>query len=96
MQSNTGFLFRPSFTGVTSRIDIDPTETVVNGDGLWLRGEDLYVAQNRLYVIAKIEIKRHQLNPRATSNVVRVGPQRQPSPLRRRKLLRVQTNCGPH
>ncbi|HWS34551.1 MAG TPA: superoxide dismutase [Actinoplanes sp.] len=55
VQSGTGFLFRVSFTGVTSRIDLGG-ETVVNGDGLWLRGTNLYVVQNRLNVIAKVAL----------------------------------------
>ncbi|KHD76624.1 superoxide dismutase [Actinoplanes utahensis] len=57
VQSNTGYLFRVSPSGVTSRIDIGD-ETVVNGDGLWRRGRDLYVVQNRLNVITKIELNR--------------------------------------
>ena len=57
VQSNTGFLFRVSTSGVTSRIDIG-AETVVNGDGLWRRGDDLYVVQNRLNVITRIELNR--------------------------------------
>ncbi|GIE29918.1 hypothetical protein Ait01nite_029630 [Actinoplanes italicus] len=64
VQSNTGFLFRVSTSGVTSRIDLG-TETVVNGDGLWLRGKDLYVVQNRLNVITKVALDR-----RATSGTV--------------------------
>ncbi|GAA1626058.1 SMP-30/gluconolactonase/LRE family protein [Actinoplanes couchii] len=55
VQSGTGFLFRVSFAGVTSRIDLGG-ETVVNGDGLWLRGKNLYVVQNRLNVIAKVDL----------------------------------------
>ena len=58
VQSNTGFLFRVSTAGVTERIDLGATETVVNGDGLWLRGKTLYVVQNRLNVITRIELNR--------------------------------------
>ncbi|WP_433794017.1 SMP-30/gluconolactonase/LRE family protein [Actinoplanes sp. CA-252034] len=57
VQSNTGFLFRVSHDGVTSRIDLG-TETLPNGDGLWRRGRDLYVVQNRLNVIAKVALDR--------------------------------------
>ncbi|MDI6098139.1 superoxide dismutase [Actinoplanes sp. NEAU-A12] len=57
VQSNTGFLFRVSTTGVTSRIDVGDT-LVTNGDGLWLRGRDLYVVQNRLNQIAEIKLNR--------------------------------------
>ncbi|MEU8656953.1 SMP-30/gluconolactonase/LRE family protein [Actinoplanes philippinensis] len=57
VQSGTGFLFRVSTGGVTSRIDLGE-ETLVNGDGLWRRGRDLYVVQNRLNVIAKVTLDR--------------------------------------
>lgn len=55
VQSGTGSLFRVTFGGVTSRIDLGG-ESVVNGDGLWLRGTNLYVVQNRLNVITKIAL----------------------------------------
>jgi streptogramin lyase len=58
VQSNTGALFRVSFSGVAKRIDLGATETLVNGDGLWLRGKSLYAVQNRLNVIAKVELNR--------------------------------------
>ncbi|MFC4072538.1 SMP-30/gluconolactonase/LRE family protein [Actinoplanes subglobosus] len=57
VQSNTGFLFRVTTAGVTSRIDVGDT-LVTNGDGLWLRGRDLYVVQNRLNQIAEIRLNR--------------------------------------
>ncbi|GAA0431982.1 hypothetical protein Aca07nite_18930 [Actinoplanes capillaceus] len=57
VQSNTGFLFRVSYSGVTSRIDVGDT-LLTNGDGLWLRGRDLYVVQNRLNQIAEIRLNR--------------------------------------
>ncbi|MBW6436667.1 superoxide dismutase [Actinoplanes hulinensis] len=57
VQSNTGFLFRVSYSGVTSRIDVGDT-LLTNGDGLWLRGRNLYVVQNRLNQIAEIRLNR--------------------------------------
>ncbi|WP_229072276.1 SMP-30/gluconolactonase/LRE family protein [Actinoplanes sp. DH11] len=58
VQSNTGSLFRVSFSGVAQRIDLGAGESLVNGDGLWLRGRTLYAVQNRLNVIAKVELNR--------------------------------------
>ena len=58
VQSNTGKLFRVGHDGRTSEIKLNGAETVVNGDGLWLRGRTLYVVQNRLNVIAKVELDR--------------------------------------
>jgi hypothetical protein len=55
VQSNTGKLFRTTYAGVTTEIDLGG-ELVPNGDGLWLRGNDLYVVQNRLNSIAKIRL----------------------------------------
>jgi streptogramin lyase len=57
VQSNTGLLFRVTYDGVATKIDLG-AETVAGGDGLWLRGRTLYVVQNRLNVIAKIELSR--------------------------------------
>ncbi|WP_067497591.1 superoxide dismutase [Actinoplanes sp. TFC3] len=55
VQSNTGKLFRTTYGGVTREIDLGG-DAVPNGDGLWLRGTTLYVVQNRLNVIARIEL----------------------------------------
>ncbi len=57
VQSNTGKLFRTSYSGRTTEIDLGG-ESVPNGDGLWLRGSTLYVVQNRLNVIARIQLDR--------------------------------------
>jgi hypothetical protein len=57
VQSNTGRLFHTTFGGVTTPLDLG-AESVPNGDGLWLRGKTLYVVQNRLNVVAKIELNR--------------------------------------
>ncbi|HEU4346373.1 MAG TPA: superoxide dismutase [Actinoplanes sp.] len=55
VQSNTGLLFHTTYAGATTQIDLGG-ELVLNGDGLWLRGNDLYVVQNRLNLVAKIEL----------------------------------------
>ncbi|BCJ51311.1 hypothetical protein Asp14428_27860 [Actinoplanes sp. NBRC 14428] len=58
VQSGTGKLFRTTYAGSTAEIDLGG-ESVPNGDGLWLRGTTLYVVQNRLNVIARIQLDRH-------------------------------------
>ncbi len=58
VQTNTGRLFRSTYSGRTTAIDLG-TESVVNGDGMWLRGRTLYVVQNVDNVIAKIRLGRH-------------------------------------
>lgn len=56
VQSNTGFLFTVNpATGVTKKIDLG-AETVVNGDGLLLEGQTLFVVQNRLNQVAVIDL----------------------------------------
>ena len=56
VQSNTGFLFTVDpLSGVTRKIDIG-AETVVNGDGLLLEGQTLFVVQNRLNQVAVIDL----------------------------------------
>ncbi|MBC7963627.1 MAG: superoxide dismutase [Steroidobacteraceae bacterium] len=56
VQSNTGFLFSVDpLSGVTRKIDIG-AETVVNGDGLLLEGQTLFVVQNRLNLVAVIDL----------------------------------------
>jgi hypothetical protein len=57
VQGNVGKLFRTTYSGRTTEIDLGG-ETVVNGDGLWLRGRYLYVVQNRLNVVTKIKLNR--------------------------------------
>jgi hypothetical protein len=56
VQSNTGKLFRTTYSGKTTEIKLSGNESVPNGDGLWLHGSTLYVVQNRLNVIAKIRL----------------------------------------
>ena len=57
VQSNAGKLFHVTYGGVSTEIDLGG-ENVVNGDGLWLIGRTLYVVQNRLNVITKIQLNR--------------------------------------
>ncbi|XVU27110.1 SMP-30/gluconolactonase/LRE family protein [Actinoplanes sp. CA-054009] len=59
VQSNTGKLFRVTYDGKATQVALTGADTsVINGDGLWLRGRTLYVVQNRLNVITKIELNR--------------------------------------
>ena len=67
VQSNTGKLFRVGYDGRSSEIKLGG-ESVVNGDGLWLRGRTLYVVQNRDNKIAKVELDR-----RATQRLTTIG-----------------------
>ncbi len=70
VQSNTGLLFTVDpRTGVARRIDLDG-EAVPNGDGILLRGDTLFVAQNQLNLVAKIRL-RHDLT--AGRVVVRIS-----------------------
>jgi hypothetical protein len=56
VQSNTGKLFRVNAkTGVTDEIDLGGA-TVVNGDGLLLRGRKLFVVQNRDNKVAVVSL----------------------------------------
>jgi len=56
VQSATGFLFKVDpRTGVTTRIDLGGA-LMTNGDGLLLRGDTLYVVQNRLNKIAVLDL----------------------------------------
>jgi hypothetical protein len=58
VQSGTGKLFLVNArTGDTDEIDLGG-DTVVNGDGLLLRGRTLYVVQNRDNKIAVVHLKR--------------------------------------
>ena len=56
VQSNPGLLFTVDpATGVTKKIDLG-TETVLNGDGILLVGQTLFVVQNRLNQVAVIDL----------------------------------------
>ncbi|MBU2670622.1 superoxide dismutase [Actinoplanes bogorensis] len=67
VQSNLGKLFRVGYDGRSTEIKLNGTETVVNGDGLWLRGHQLYVVQNRLNVIAKVSLDKHATKGKVVS-----------------------------
>ena len=58
MQSNTGKLFRTTYRGKTTEIDLGGAN-VLNGDGIWLEDRTLYVVQNRDNVITRIQLDRH-------------------------------------
>jgi hypothetical protein len=67
VQSNLGKLFRVGYNGKSKEIKLNGAETVVNGDGLWLRGRTLYVVQNRLNVIAKVALDKHATKGKVVS-----------------------------
>jgi sugar lactone lactonase YvrE len=57
VQSNTGKLFRVGPGGHSSAVDLGG-ESLLYGDGMWLRGRMLYVVQNRDNSITKIRLDR--------------------------------------
>jgi sugar lactone lactonase YvrE len=58
VQTNTGLLFTVDpRSGVTGRIDLGG-ETVVNGDGILLRGGTLFVVQNQDNLVARVRLRR--------------------------------------
>jgi sugar lactone lactonase YvrE len=57
VQSNTGRLLRVSLSGRSSAVDLGG-ESLLYGDGMWLRGRTLYVVQNRDNSIAKIKMDK--------------------------------------
>jgi sugar lactone lactonase YvrE len=66
VQTNTGFLFTVDpLSGVTRKINLG-AETVINGDGILLEGQTLFVVQNRLNQVAVID-----LSPDFTAGSVR-------------------------
>ena len=59
IQSPTGFLFRVDpATGDATRVDLDGA-TLINGDGLLLKGRTLYVVRNRDNQVAVVKLNRH-------------------------------------
>ena len=72
VQSNTGLLFRTSWTGVTRKIDTGGV-LVTNGDGLWLRGRSLYVVQNRDNKITEIKLDSAATRGRVVSTTTSDG-----------------------
>jgi sugar lactone lactonase YvrE len=56
IQSSTGLLFRvDTTTGVATKVDLGD-DLLTNGDGLLLRGRTLYVVQNQLNLLARVEL----------------------------------------
>jgi hypothetical protein len=58
VKSNTGQLFSVKPRSGRSR-EIELDDTVVNGDGILLRGRTLYVVRNRDNVVAVVDLKRN-------------------------------------
>jgi hypothetical protein len=56
VQSNTGKLFTVSPSGATREIVLAGGANVMNGDGILLDGKTLYVVQNQLNQVAKIQL----------------------------------------
>lgn len=57
VQSATGFLFRVTYDGVATRVDLGST-LLTNGDGLLVKGRTLYAVQNRLNQVAEVRLNR--------------------------------------
>ena len=69
VQSNTGKLFRVDpATGAARAIDLGAAD-VLNGDGLLLSGDTLYVVQNRLNRIAVVKLRRNRLEGRVVRHL---------------------------
>ncbi len=58
VQGNLGKLFRVTYGGVATEVDLPEGVDVINGDGLWQRGRTLWVVQNRLNRIAQFRLNR--------------------------------------
>lgn len=72
VQSGTGMLFTVTSAGATKRIDL-AGGSVPNGDGILLDGSRLYVVQNQLNVVAKIELEDDLLSGRVVSRITSPG-----------------------
>ena len=57
VQSATGYLFRVTYDGRATRVDLGST-LLTNGDGLLVRGRTLYAVQNRLDQVAEVRLDR--------------------------------------
>ncbi len=55
VQSNTGGLFRVDESGVTRRVELHG-ESLLDGDGLLLRGRTLFAVQNRINTVAVVRL----------------------------------------
>ena len=60
VQGNVGKLFRVTYGGAAAEVRLTGLDenSLVNGDGLWLRGRTLWVVQNRLNRIAELRLNR--------------------------------------
>ncbi|HEY7486748.1 MAG TPA: superoxide dismutase [Streptosporangiaceae bacterium] len=69
VQSNTGLLFRVDpATGVTRQVDLGG-ESLLNGDGLLLRGRTLYAVQNRDNTVTVVRLDAHATMGRVVQRV---------------------------
>ena len=57
VQCNTGRLFRSTYAGRTTKLGLNG-ESLLNGDGMWLRGSVLYVVQNQDNAITKLQLDK--------------------------------------
>ena len=69
VQSNTGRLFTVTPRGVTKAIALAGNENVLNGDGILLDGKTLYVVQNQLNTVAKINLAPNLRSGRVVSRI---------------------------
>lgn len=73
VQSNTGRLFRVDpATGDTTLLDLGG-ENVASGDGLWLDGKTLYVVQNFLNLITRVDLTADLLSGTVASRTGHPG-----------------------
>ena len=69
VQSNTGRLFTVTPRGVTRAIALAGGESVPNGDGILLDGKTLYVVQNQLNTVVKINLAPNLRSGRVVTRV---------------------------
>ena len=69
VQSSTGRLFTVTPSGVTRAIALAGGESVPNGDGILLDGRTLYVVQNQLNMVAKINLAPNLRSGRVVTRI---------------------------
>ena len=69
VQSSTGRLFTVTPSGVTRAIALAGGESVPNGDGILLDGTVLYVVQNQLNMVAKINLAPNLRSGRVVTRI---------------------------
>lgn len=69
VQSSTGRLFTVTPSGVTRAIALAGGESVPNGDGILLDGKTLYVVQNQLNTVAKIDLTPNLRSGRVVTRI---------------------------